>query len=66
MAEVFACLVYVLDGSTVSIDVNVSIVCITKKFYLLLIYLTKGVFLTERKWPTTHKGPDFQFVLFGN
>ena len=24
MAEVFACLVYVLDGSTVSIDVNVS------------------------------------------
>lgn len=25
MAEVFACLVYVLDGSTVSIDVNVSI-----------------------------------------
>ena len=26
MAEVFACLVYVLDGSTVSIDVNVSTV----------------------------------------
>ena len=25
MAEVFACLVYVLDGSTVSIDVNVSV-----------------------------------------
>lgn len=25
MAEVFACLVYVLDASTVSIDVNVSI-----------------------------------------